>query len=76
MVLIGMNIGAHFVVFPFASLIKNAFSSVQVVIINVILTVIVALSAAYLTTGGSLDNAGISLGTGKYVEARHLPRSL
>ncbi|MGM7604885.1 AbrB family transcriptional regulator [Proteus mirabilis] len=49
MVLIGMNIGAHFVVFPFASLIKNAFSSVQVVIINVILTVIVALSAAYLT---------------------------
>ncbi|OAT48624.1 putative ammonia monooxygenase [Proteus hauseri ATCC 700826] len=49
MVLIGMNIGAHFVVFPLSSLIKNAFSSVQVVIINVILTVIVAFSAAYLT---------------------------
>ncbi|WP_311749228.1 AbrB family transcriptional regulator [Proteus terrae] len=49
MVLIGMNIGAHFVVFPLSSLIKNAFSSVQVVIINVILTVIVAYGAAYLT---------------------------
>ncbi len=49
MVLIGMNIGIHFIVFPFKSLLKNIYSSAQVVIINIILTVLVALFASWLT---------------------------
>lgn len=49
MVLIGMNIGSHFVVFPLRSLIKNIYSSAQVVIVNIFLTILVAYGAAQLT---------------------------
>ena len=49
MVLIGMNIGNHFVVFPLSSLIKNIYSSAQVVVINIILTFLITVFAAWLT---------------------------
>lgn len=49
MVLIGMNIGNHFVVFPLASLIKNIYSSAQVVIVNIILTFLITVFASWLT---------------------------
>ncbi|EKT54231.1 membrane-associated ammonia monooxygenase [Providencia sneebia DSM 19967] len=49
MVLIGMNIGNHFVVFPMTSLIKNIYSSAQVVIINIFLTLLITLFAAWIT---------------------------
>lgn len=49
MVLIGMNIGNHFVVFPMTSLIKNIYSSAQVVIINIFLTLLITIFAAWVT---------------------------
>ncbi|EMF0918367.1 MULTISPECIES: AbrB family transcriptional regulator [Providencia] len=49
MVLIGMNIGNHFIVFPLSSLIKNIYSSAQVVIINIFLTLLITLFAAWVT---------------------------
>lgn len=49
MVLIGINIGNHFVVFPLSSLIKNIYSSAQVVVINIILTFFITVFAAWLT---------------------------
>lgn len=49
MVLIGMNIGNHFVVFPLSSLIKNIYSSAQVVVINIILTFLITVFAAWIT---------------------------
>ncbi|MGO2303557.1 MAG: AbrB family transcriptional regulator [Providencia sp.] len=49
MVLIGMNIGNHFIVFPLSSLIKNIYSSAQVVVINIFLTFLVTVFASWLT---------------------------
>ncbi|EMN4127840.1 MULTISPECIES: AbrB family transcriptional regulator [Providencia] len=49
MVLIGMNIGNHFIVFPLSSLIKNIYSSAQVVVINIFLTLLITLFAAWVT---------------------------
>ncbi|QCJ69255.1 ammonia monooxygenase [Providencia heimbachae] len=49
MVLIGMNIGNHFVVFPLSSLIKNIYSSAQVVVINIVLTILITVFASWLT---------------------------
>ncbi|HHR6038679.1 TPA: AbrB family transcriptional regulator [Providencia alcalifaciens] len=49
MVLIGMNIGNHFIVFPLSALIKNIYSSAQVVIINIILTFLITVFAAWST---------------------------
>ena len=49
MVLIGMNIGNHFVVFPLASLIKNIYSSAQVVVINIVLTFLITVFASWIT---------------------------
>ncbi|HGN1706958.1 TPA: AbrB family transcriptional regulator [Providencia rettgeri] len=49
MVLIGMNIGNHFVVFPLSSLIKNIYSSAQVVIINIVLTFLITVFASWIT---------------------------
>ncbi|MEQ5127303.1 AbrB family transcriptional regulator [Providencia zhijiangensis] len=49
MVLIGMNIGNHFIVFPLSALIKNIYSSAQVVIINIILTFLITVFAAWIT---------------------------
>ncbi|HEF8772394.1 AbrB family transcriptional regulator [Providencia manganoxydans] len=49
MVLIGMNIGNHFIVFPLSSLIKNIYSSAQVVIINIFLTLLITVFASWIT---------------------------
>ncbi|EIU7557638.1 MULTISPECIES: AbrB family transcriptional regulator [Providencia] len=49
MVLIGMNIGNHFIVFPLSSLIKNIYSSAQVVIINIALTFLITVFASWVT---------------------------
>lgn len=49
MVLIGMNIGNHFVVFPLSSLIKNIYSSAQVVVINIVLTFLITVFASWVT---------------------------
>lgn len=49
MVLIGMNIGNHFIVFPLSALIKNIYSSAQVVVINIILTFFITVFASWLT---------------------------
>lgn len=49
MVLIGMNIGNHFIVFPLSSLFKNIYSSAQVVVINIFLTLLITVFAAWVT---------------------------
>ncbi|MEZ2681160.1 MULTISPECIES: AbrB family transcriptional regulator [Providencia] len=49
MVLIGMNIGNHFIVFPLSSLIKNIYSSAQVVVVNIVLTFLITVFASWIT---------------------------
>nr|WP_247709805.1 AbrB family transcriptional regulator [Morganella morganii] len=49
MTLIGMYIGSYFVLFPLRSLLHNMVTSAQVVLINIVLTALIAFGASHLT---------------------------
>ncbi|WP_025154042.1 AbrB family transcriptional regulator [Morganella morganii] len=49
MTLIGMYIGSYFVLFPLRSLLRNMVISAQVVLINIMLTALIAFGASHLT---------------------------
>lgn len=49
MTLIGMYIGSYFVLFPLRSLLRNMVTSAQVVLINIVLTALIAFGASHLT---------------------------
>lgn len=49
MTLIGMYIGSYFVLFPLRSLLRNMVTSAQVVLINIMLTALIAFGASHLT---------------------------
>lgn len=49
MTLIGMYIGLYFVLFPLRSLLRNMVISAQVVLINIMLTALIAFGASHLT---------------------------
>ena len=49
MTLIGMYIGSYFVLFPLRSLLRNMVTSAQVVLINIVLTALIASGASHLT---------------------------
>ena len=49
MTLIGMYIGSYFVLFPLRSLLCNMVTSAQVVLINIVLTALIAFGASHLT---------------------------